>query len=174
MISKIKPLLTFKDLGVVVHAFITSRLDYCNSLYAGTCQRQLSRLQLVQNAAARLLTGTKKRDHITPVLRCLHWLPVHYRIEYKISLMVFKAMHNMSPNYIVDLLGSYKSGRTLRSTNQLLLTVPYSKKKSKGDRAFSVVAPKLWNSLPSHIRLAQTIDIFKSQLKTYLFNLAFS
>jgi len=88
--------------------------------------------------------------------------------------MVFKALHNMSPDYIVDLLGVYKSGRTLRSSNQLLLTVPYSKKKTRGDRAFSVAAPKLWNNLPANIRQAQTIEIFKSHLKTYLFNLAFS
>ncbi len=67
---------------------ITSRLDYCNSLYAGISQSALSRLQLVLNAEARLLTGIHKRDHITPVLQALHWLPVRYRVDLKILLLV--------------------------------------------------------------------------------------
>ncbi len=173
MISRLKPILSFKDLETVIHAFITSRLDYCNSLYVGICQRHLSRLQIVQNAAARLLTGMKKRDHITPVLSSLHWLPVQYRIDFKILLMVFKALHNMYPSYITNLLEYHTPVRTLRSADKLLLAVPRSKKKSKGDRAFMVVAPKLWNSLPLHIRQARSLEVFKSHLKTHLFTIAF-
>ena len=89
LLAKVKPYLSRKDLEKVIHAFITSRLDYCNSLYVGISQSELNRLQLVQNAAARLLTGTKKREHITPVLRSLHWLPVRYRIDFKILLFVY-------------------------------------------------------------------------------------
>ena len=70
-IAKLKSILSFKDLETVIHAFISSRVDYCNSLYLGICQSSLSRLQLVQNAA-RLLTGTKTRQSITPVLASLH------------------------------------------------------------------------------------------------------
>ncbi len=173
MISRLKPILSFKDLETVIHAFITSRLDYCNSLYVGICQRHLSHLQIVQNAAARLLTGMKKRDHITPVLSSLHWLPVQYRIDFKILLMVFKALHNMSPSYITNLLEYHTPARTLRSADKLLLAVPRSQKKSKGDRAFMVVAPKLWNGLPLHIRQAPSLEVFKSPLKTHLFTLAF-
>lgn len=173
IIAKLKPFLSFNDLETVVHAFISSRLDYCNSLYVGISHRQLSRLQLVQNAAARLLTGTKKREHITPVLRSLHWLPVKFRIDFKILLVVFKALHNLSPNYISNLIEPYISVRSLRSSNQLLLVTPQSKKKSKGDRAFSVAGPKLWNNLPLYIRQASSVEVFRSQLKTYLFSLAF-
>lgn len=89
-----------KDLQTVIHAFITSRLDYCNSLYFGLPKSSLDRLQLVQNAAARLLTGTRKREHITPVLASLHWLPVKFRIDFKILLYVFKALHGCAPQYI--------------------------------------------------------------------------
>ena len=85
-ISKLKPILTLRDLETVIHAFISSRLDYCNSLYHGLSQSTLHRLQMVQNSAARLLTGTRRRDHITPVLAKLHWLPVKYRIDFKILL----------------------------------------------------------------------------------------
>lgn len=74
--------LSFNDLEVVIHAFISIRLDYCNSLYAGINQFSLSRLQLVQNAAARFLAGTKKREPITPVLASLHWLPVKFRVDF--------------------------------------------------------------------------------------------
>lgn len=80
LLSKEKTFLSFKNFEKVIHVFISSRLDYCYSLYVGISHAAMSRLQLVQNAAARLLTGAKKRNHITPILRSLHWLPVHYRV----------------------------------------------------------------------------------------------
>ena len=103
-ISKIKHSLSYHNLEIVIHAFITSRLDYCNSLYLGLPQSLISRLQIVQNAAARLLTGSKKWEHITLVLASLHWLPVQQRIIFKTVLMVFKAIHGQAPSYISDLL----------------------------------------------------------------------
>ncbi len=82
--------------------FCCSKLDYCNSLYTGISQTALSRLQLVQNAAARLLTRNHKRDHITPFLQSLHWLPVRYRVDFKILLIVYKSLNDMAPSYISD------------------------------------------------------------------------
>ena len=81
-IAKIKSFLSYSDLEKVIHAFIYSRLDYCNSLYSGLNKKNISRLQLVQNSAARLLTNTRRRDHITPVLASLHWLPMSFRIDF--------------------------------------------------------------------------------------------
>ena len=87
----------------VVHAFISSCLDYCNSLLFGISDTLLRRLQAVQNAATRLvLTGTRRREHITPVLRQLHWLPVRQRIEFKLSVLVYKAINRLSPQYLPD------------------------------------------------------------------------
>lgn len=83
LLSKVKSFLSFKNFEKVIYAFITSKFDYCNSLYAGISQTALSQLQLVQNAAAELLMGFHKWDHITPVLRSLHWLPVRYRVDFK-------------------------------------------------------------------------------------------
>ncbi len=151
----------------------TAGLD-CNVLYAGVNQSSLSRLQLVQNAAVRFLTGKKKREHITPILVHLHWLPVQFRIEYKVSTFVLKALHGLFPVYISDLISPYSPRRSLRSSSENLLTVPLSRLKSKGDRAFSVFAPKLWNSLPKTVRLSSSLSGFKSSLKTYLFSQAYS
>ena len=169
LVAKLKPYLPHKDLETVIHAFITSRLDYCNALYVGLGQRQMRRLQLVQNSAARLLTGTKKRDHITPVLVSLHWLPVRFRIDFKILMFVFKALHGKAPNYLSELVHVRTTSRALRSSSEVILDVPRSRLKTKGDRSFAVAGPKLWNSLPVHIRGAQSLGIFKSLLKTYLF-----
>lgn len=173
LLSKAKSFLTFAEFERVIHLFISSRLDYCNSLYIGMSQSNISRLQMVQNAAARLLTGTRKFDHVTPILRSLHWLPVCHRIEFKILLFVFKAMNNLAPSYLSDLLKLNDCTRSLRSSQQRLLMVPRSRLKTRGDRAFSVVGPKLWNSLPVSLRLISTESVFKSKLKTYLFSLAY-
>ena len=157
IISKVKPFLPQKQLEMVIHAFITSRLDYCNSLLIGIDQASLKRLQLVQIAAARLLTGTKKRDHITPVLSSLHWLPVKYRIDFKVLLFVFKSLHGLSPSYLSELIEPYAPTRVLRSANLNLLEELDTEKRSRGDRAFAAAGPRLWNMLPLPIRFAQSL-----------------
>ncbi len=168
MIAKIKSFLSFKDLETVIHAFISSRLDYCNSLYLGVAESCLSGLQLVQNSAARFLTKTRKRESITPVLVGLHWLPIEYRIQFKILLFVYKSLTGLAPNYLSDLLSHYHTNRPLRSTNSLLLlSVPKTRLKLKGDRPFSVAAPQLWNNLPLYLRSATSLQVFKSSVKTY-------
>uniref|UniRef100_A0A4W5Q8G8 Reverse transcriptase domain-containing protein n=1 Tax=Hucho hucho TaxID=62062 RepID=A0A4W5Q8G8_9TELE len=172
LLTKLKPFLSFVDFERVIHAFITTRLDYCNALYVGINQASLSRLQMVQNAAARLLTGTRKRDHITPVLASLHWLPVCFRIHFKILLFVFKSLYGQAPAYISELLKPHDPLRSLRSADQLLFFVPRTRLINRGDRAFSVVAPRLWNDLPLHVRLAPSLHIFKSRLKTHFYSLA--
>ena len=173
-LAKVKPLLAHQHFETVIHAFITSRLDYCNALYFGVSHSSLARLQLVQNAAARLLTGVRKREHITPILASLHWLPVHFRVHFKILLFVFKSLNGLAPSYLSELLHPYAPARCLRSADLLLLEVPRSKRKLRGDRAFSVAAPKLWNELPLHIRQASSLSIFKTSLKTHFYSLAFN
>ena len=172
-IAKIKSFLSSADLEKLIHAFITSRLDYCNGLYTCLSQKSISRLQLVQNAAARLLTNTKKRDHITPVLATLHWLPVVFRIDFKILLLAFKAQNGLAPQYITDLVPPYIPNRTLRSSEEGLLKVRTTNFVTRGDRAFAARAPKLWNNLPLAIRKADTLSSFKTLLKTHLFRIAF-
>uniref|UniRef100_A0A8C8DH59 Reverse transcriptase domain-containing protein n=1 Tax=Oryzias sinensis TaxID=183150 RepID=A0A8C8DH59_9TELE len=101
-IAKIRNILSKSDAEKLIHAFVTSRLDYCNSLLAACPKSSLRSLQLVQNAAARLLAGTSRRDPITPLLVSLHWIPVDSRIKFKILLLTYKALHGVAPSYIKD------------------------------------------------------------------------
>ena len=131
-LSKIRKYLTGESSEIAVHAFITSKLDYCNSFY-GCRKTQLKKLQYVQNTAARIVTQTSKFDHITPVLFDLHWLPVSYRIVFKILLLVFKSLNNLSPSYLADRLSYQSHSRVLRSASKQLLDQPRSITKTYGD-----------------------------------------
>ncbi len=172
-ISKIRNILSKDDAEKLIHAFVSSRLDYCNSLLIGCPKSSLRSLQLVQNAAARLLTGTNRRDHITPVLKSLHWLPVQFRIKFKILLLTYKAIHGMAPVYLQDSLVPYQPNRALRSQNAGRLVTPKVSKTTVGCRAFSYQAPVLWNQLPAHVKEADTVSTFKTRLKTFLFDVAY-
>lgn len=169
-IGKIRSHLTKPALERLVHALITSKLDYCNSLLYGLPQSQIQHLQRVQNTAARLITGSRKHEHITPVLKTLHWLPVTQRIKYKIFLLTFKCLHGLAPIYLQELIVPYQPTRCLRSSGSNLLSVPKSKSKSSyHDRAFAIAAPALWNTLPDSMRQVEELTTFKRMLKTYLF-----
>lgn len=132
LLSMIKPFVPFSAFERVVHTFIMTFLDYCNSLYVGIILTltltldSLSRLQLVQNAAVHPLTGPHKRNHICPVLVSLHWLPVQMRIHFKILLFVCKALHGLAPISIVDLLKPYSWSRALMSSDQSPPLIPKS------------------------------------------------
>jgi len=167
-ISVIRKYLTFDAAQLLVHALITSKLDYCNSLLYGLPKHVTKQLQRVQNAAARIVSLSPKFCHITPVLMSLHWLPIDLRIEFKI-LITYKTLHGLAPAYIEDLLDSYIVGRYLRSAEKNLLAVPGFKLNSYGRRAFSVAAPLLWNSLPQHVGDAESLNVFKRELKTVFF-----
>ena len=160
---------------MLVHSLVTSRIDYCNSLLYGVSQCDLLKLQRVQNAAARLVCCESKYCHITPILYNLHWLPVKYRIWFKILLFVFKSIQKLLPMYICNLVKLCEYSYSLRSSCQFKLHVPRCKSSNKfGERAFMVAGPQLWNQLPGHIRCQDTMSGFKRQLKTFLFNKAFN
>ena len=129
----------------------------------------MNRLQRVQNAAARMVSGTRRHEHITPVLRDLHWLPVLQRIKFKILILVFKCVHQFAPPYLVELIHQHVPRRSLRSAEKDLLTVPYTNSDMCRTRAFSIAGPVLWNALPQQLRAIDNLNSFKSALKTYLF-----
>ncbi len=170
-ISSARRNLTFDSAKILVQAYVISRLDYCNSLFIGLPKYLLMKLQSVQNAAARVVSGAYKYDHITPILRSLHWLKIPQRTQYKVSVITFKALDGTAPKYIKDLLTPVdeRRSRQLRSSNQKLLVTNKTNTKSYGDRAYCNAAPPLWNSLPLSLRNANSLSSFKSGLKTHLF-----
>ncbi len=151
-ISKLRPMLSMSNAETLIHAFMTSRLDYCNALLGGCSARLINKLQMVQNAAARVLTRTRKYDHISPVLSTLHWLPTKHRIDFKILLITYKALNGLAPQYLSELLSHYSPSRPLRSQNSGHLIIPRISKSTAGGRSFSYLAPKLWNNLPNTVR----------------------
>ena len=167
-------MVSLNDAKTLINAFVFSRLDYCNALFSGLPKKSTDRLQLVQNAAARVLTRTKMREHITPVLASLHWLPVVFRIDFKILLLVYKAINGLAPLYLSEFLSKYVPNRPLRSATSGLLDFPKMSYKKYGKAAFCFYGPTAWNKLPVHLRQAPSVDSFKAQLKTYFYTLAFS
>ena len=131
-IAQISKNLSFCHRKTLIHAFVTSKIDQYNILLSGLRQDQVQKLQYVQNSAARLLTGSCKHKHITPVLRNLHWLPVHERIHFKILLMTFKCLNQLVPPYLSDLLIHYLPLRALRSSDKELLVQPRCHLKTYG------------------------------------------
>ena len=172
-IAKIRKCLTTAACKTIVHALVMSRVDYGNALLFGLPEMLLHKLQMIQNSAARLVTGTHGRDHITPVLFKLHWLPVRYRIEFKLLVLMYQAVHHLGPAYLTSLVTPYAPTRSLRSAAHRSLTIPRYNLQRYGRRAFSVAGPSLWNNLPLTIREAGTLTTFKSMLKTHLFRIAF-
>ena len=172
-LSKLKRYLSTEQLTTAVIAYVVSKLDQNNSLLFGLPNILLNKLQRIQNAAARLICGGRKYDEASPLLFKLHWLPISFRVEFKVLLLTYKALHGEGPSYIVDLLIPYEPIESLRSSDQHLLVEPrvYSR---YGDRAFGNSAPRLWNRLPAHVKDSKTTSAFKSSLKTLLFKRAFS
>ena len=170
-IRQIRKFLSIESTKIQLHAFVTSHLDYCNALLVGIPQYQIQRLQKVLNVAARMTCLTPKVAHITPVLMNLHWLPIKFRVEFKITLPVFKALHGVAPCYVRALLSFQYEGR---SDDLSLLQVPRTNTKTLGDRAFKYAAPSIRNMLPISVRQCKTLDSFKAQLKTFLFRKAFN
>ena len=162
-IKRIRKHLSRESTDMLVHAFITSRVDYCNSLLYGLPNYQFNKLQRVLNASARLVCNAPRFCHISPLLRGLHWLPVKARIQFKILLITFKAIHGLAPKYLCELLTFKSSLYDLRSSGSILvLSMPAVRSKTMlGDRAFMVAAPTLWNCLPKELRAITNVNSFK-------------
>ena len=156
-------------------SLILSHFDYGNSILTGLPDRSLRPLQLVQNYAAKVITKKRKFDSATEALKEVHWLPIRQRCQFKILLLTYKALHNLAPEYLKDLLNVKSTSYcTRRSNDPLLLHVPFCYRKTFYERSFSVLAPRLWNNLPFNIRNSSTVTLFKKNLKTHLFKNAFS
>ena len=165
-IAEIREYLSEDSSAAIVHAFVTCWLDNGNALLYGLPNYLLQHLQSVHNCAARLVSPKPRYARASPILSELHWLALKSRIILKILLLVYKSLNTLAPVYITDLLNYYKPNRNLRWVGQ---GIPRSNQRNYRGRAFTVAAPKLWNTLPLEIRNSGSIALFKSRTKTFLF-----
>ncbi len=162
-IRKIRPFLTEHAAQLLVQALVIYRLDYCNALLAGLPSNTIKPLQMIQNAAARLVFKEPKRAHVTPLFVSLHWLPVAARIKFKTLMLAYRT----APSYFHSRI--YIPSRSLRSASERRLVVLSQRGSKSLSRTFSFTVPGRWNDLPTPNRNAKSLSTFKQQLKTHLF-----
>ncbi|CAC5398574.1 unnamed protein product [Mytilus coruscus] len=159
-IGRIRKYITDAAFKTLVCSFVASRLDYGNALLNEVNVSLVNKLQRVQNTAARLVTRSKKQ-HTTPVLVSLHWIPVQYRIQYKLLLYTFKILHGLASVYLEKLINAYQPSRSRRLENAMRLIQPRVSTKNYGERRFDKATASLWNNLPNHLRHKHAIELFK-------------
>ena len=172
---RIRPLLDLNTSVLLANALVSSRLDYCNSLFLSLTDFELRRLQLVQNSAG--LSLVPLNTLITPQLKKLHWLPVKYRVQVKIDLITYKILNQGQPVYLRELIHPYTSSRNARRSTpkfKFLHTPTFDHKVHSSikhfSNSFSHYAPVLWNSFPFQIRYSPSVASFRKHLKTHLSN----
>ncbi len=166
-IRKIRPFLSEHATQLVL-----SRLDYCNALLAGLPANSIKPLQLIQNAAARLIFNEPKRTHVTPLFINLHWLPIAARIKFKALMFAYRTTSGSAPLYLNSILQTYVPSRSLCSASEWRIIVPWSQRGTKSlSQTFTLTVPTWWNDLPNSTRAAESLAIFKKRLKTHLFHL---
>ena len=174
-ISRIRRFLDYNTCNDIVRSLVLSRLDYGNVLLMGADAKQIARLQVLQNWAAKLIFCVAKKDHASPLLKQLHWLPMKERIYFKTMLYIFKCLAGSGPAYLTSGLTLYKPGHEgLRSANDSSRLTEFKIQNwtlaSAADKAFFYAAPKQWNKLPIDIRSSSSVLVFKKGLKHYLFS----
>jgi len=161
--------------ATLVHAFMMSRVDYCNAVLAGAPKSVTNKLQRVLNAAQRVVSGTRKYDRgLTTLIHTeLHWLDVPDRVTYKLGLLMHRCLQGTAPKYLIDRctpVSDIVGRQRLRSVSRLQLVVPQHRLTTLGRRAFTVMGPTVWNLLPDDLRAQQNSDCFCRHLKTFLFS----
>ena len=169
----IRSVLTDDTARTIAASLVGSRLDYANSILYGSSKHNIARVQRIQNALAKVVIGSCPTGHSNSRLQILHWLPIEYRIQYKLAVLTFNARTSTSPYYLSSLINNYHPSRSLRSSNRHLLDVPRSKSVFSS-RGFRTAGPQIWNNLPDSVRQSESINVFRTNLKTSLFQSAFS
>ena len=166
-INRVKHLFDARTLERVINALVFSKLYYCSPVWSNTSKKNISKLQKVQNFACRIITGKRKFDHITPVLRELRGLPVTSFLKYTLGVLAFKRVKGLAPSYLCRRFKTRASdhNRNTRYKNTLNIL---AYKSASGQRAFLYHATSFWNSLPCEIRECNNLPIFKRVLKEFL------
>ena len=178
-IRNLRRYLSLDACQVLIHGLIFLHLDYCNSLLYGLPECVIRKLQRVQNIAAKLVLNLGKSDSPRLAMFRLHWVPIRFRLDYKIALLMYKCYKGKAPKYLCELLKielRTEISRRLRShqDNSVLYKIPFTKAKTFADKSFGVAGPRIWNGLPIDVRQSGTVDSFKTKLKTFLFRKCYS
>lgn len=158
-------------LATVIQSLVLSRLDYCISIHAGLPATTIWRLQRVLHAAARLVYGSSRYDHVSPLLSELEWLSIKDRIDMRLGILAYLCQYDMAPTYLSQELvaaSSIPGRRNLRSASQGLLAVPQVRRPTLGGRSFGFNATRVWNKLPISLTSAASVSVFKKRLKSFL------
>ena len=175
-IGRIKRFLSFEDKNSIVQAIVMSRIDYCNSLLYGVAATDLCKLRRVQNAAVRLVCSLPRHEHVPSSFILLHWLPIKFRINFKIFMLCFTCIHGHAPNYLNSMVAIKKTSTHKLRSNTSIQLEDHSRRprKTLGNRAFSNASAKIWNNLSQSLQSQQNFNTFKSLLKTRYFSEAFN
>ena len=175
-IRSVRGCISFVNRKILTHAFVTSRLDFCNSMFFGSTADSLKGIKSIFHTTAKALTGSHPMLSNTAVLFKLHWLPLESRVHYKLAILGFKILYNQAPQYFSDIT-ELSNIRDTRSCSAPLLTSATYKRtstlKTYGDRSCFNAICQIFNSLPSEIRAAKDFSSFKGLLKTHFFMLSF-
>ena len=167
-VNSIRQYLTNDATKLLINSTVLSKLDYCNSSYVGLPQTSTHKLQLAENAAARVISRTPRHQHITPILNELNWLPVTKRCQLKILVLTFKVLQGQAPTYICEMFQWYTPARPLRSSSTTSLVPNRNKTVRYGKQLIDTSTAALWNSLPNNIKCARNIRHFKKLVKLYM------
>jgi len=167
-IRHIRHLLLTDLAQTLVCNLILTRLDNCNSVLYGAPVSSIQKLQSVQNNAARIARQAPRQSHAKPLMRRLHWLPVQHRIDYKVSVLTYKTLNKSVPQYLSQRINHRVNAWTPRSSSTPLLIQPFART-DFAKRSFRCAAPSVWNSLPASVIESDSLSVFKSRLKTFLF-----
>ena len=173
-IKNLRLMLTKQAMEILVIGLVMSHLDYCNTLFIGLPECDISRLQQIQNICVRLVLHKEQYYSTTECLKTLHWLPICLRIKHKLITIVYKCLKGKAPTYLSNWLTLNPINRIgLRSSGEYKkLIIPRVKNKTFAARSFSVLGPTWWNQLPNEIKILDTLDVFKKHLKLiYLKNI---
>ena len=166
-INRVKHLFDARTLERVINALVFSKLYYCSPVWSNTSKKNISKLQKVQNFACRIITGKRKFDHITPVLRELRWLPVTSFLKYTLGVLAFKCVKGLAPSYLCHRLKTRACVHDCDTRYKNNLNISAYKSASR-QRTFSYRAMSFWNSLPCEIRECDSLPTFKRHLKEFL------
>ena len=160
----IHPFLTTEACYTVVRGTVCAHLDYANAIFAGLPVHEISKLQKVQNIASKFVLDRTWYDSPEQARHELHWLPIRARIQHKVLSLTHKSLNGMAPQYLQDLITLCPVARPGLISEQSFqqLVIPFTRTKTLANRAFSSIAPRWWNQLPTDIKKSQNIDCFKS------------